>query len=265
MAKLSVTIACKNEAKRLPACLAQLRFADEIIVVDDVSEDDSAAIAKRFGAKVFIHDSKGNFHDNKNLAIAKAKHEWILSLDADEIVPPELAAEIVEEIAKTDKEAFNIGRKNYFLGQWIQGCGWYPDHTIRLFRKGVSQWPREIHDTPQVAAGTPTATLKNEIEHYSYVTLEHYFEKFNRYTTKLAREADEKGIQLRPYNLPWYAGVKPTYWFWNKYLLGKGYKDGFWGFFISFSSAATVFVSHAKLYALQDRKRENNAAEPSTP
>ena len=149
MERLSVTLATLNEAEHLDACLRAVSWADEIVVVDDGSTDGTVEVARQHTDRVIVRPSHGNFHANKNLAIQTATGNWILSLDADEIVPPELGAEIRAAIEVTRHAAFRLGRRNYFLGRWIRHGGWYPDRIIRLFRRGITEWPLEIHWVPR--------------------------------------------------------------------------------------------------------------------
>ena len=250
--RLSVTLATKNESENLPNCLASLDFADEIIVVDDCSTDRTAQIAENFGAKVISRNSAGSFHENKNLAIQSAKGEWILSLDADEVVTQELAVSIKSTLARPDSDGYLVDRHNYFLGQWIRGCGWYPDHILRFFKKGKAWWPLEIHDTPKLEGGDiKTPLLQGPLIHYSYQSFEQYFEKFNAYTSRLATEYAQRNERLQGFAIPLNLFFRPGYWFFRKYLFAGGYKDGLFGFFISFSSALTIFVSYLKLMQSQ--------------
>lgn len=249
---LSVTIATKNEASNLPDALASVDFADEVVVVDDCSEDKTAQIAKDFGAKVILRNSAGSFHENKNLAIEQAKGDWILSLDADEVVTCKLAESIKSALANPKSDGYFVDRHNYFLGQWIRGCGWYPDHILRLFRKGKARWPLEIHDTPKLEGGNQSAPLlEGPLIHYSYKSFEQYFEKFNAYTSRLAVEYTQQQVVMNGLQVPLNLLVRPFYWFLRKYVLQRGYRDGLLGFFISFSSALTIFVSHMKLWHAQ--------------
>jgi len=252
MERLSVVIATKNEEKNIRRCLESIKWADEIVVVDDVSVDKTVEIAKNYTMHVFVNNSEGDFHKNKNLGLDRATSEWILSLDADEIVPPELAHEIRDAIQDVSKLGYYIKRKNYFLGRCIKGCGWYPDYIIRLFRKGVTRWPLAVHDTPKIKDKYRVGRLKFPLLHYSYSSFENYFEKFNWYTTKLSKEEYEKGIRITKGNALLYFLIKPLFWFMKKYLFLKGYMDGFRGLFISMSSALTIFVTYAKLWERQD-------------
>jgi glycosyltransferase involved in cell wall biosynthesis len=254
---LSLTIATKNEANDIGKCIASFPFADEIIVVDDCSTDDTIRKAKELGARVVIRDSKGSFHENKNLAIQEAKGEWILSLDADEFVTEELAHSIKAALSNPGFDGYLVDRQNYFLGQWIRGCGWYPDYILRLFRKGKAWWPLEIHNVPRLEKGNANAgILEGPLIHYSYKDLDQYFEKFNRYTSRLAIEYAEKKVSMRGLYIPLNLFFRPSYWFFKKYFLKSGYRDGLPGFFISFSSALTIFVSYLKLWHSQRKVAE---------
>ncbi len=255
---VSVVIVTKNEESNIEKCLEAVKWADEIIIVDDLSTDRTLEICRKYTEKIFINDSKGSFHINKNLGIEKASNDWILSLDADEIVDDELKEEIQKAILRDDMLGYYINRKNYFLGKWIKGCGWYPDYIVRLFKKGVTKWPLEIHDVPQIKQKDKVGYLKGHLIHYSYYSLNQYFEKFNRYTSKLALEEYEKGRRVNFKTFAVYFFIKPIYWFFKKYFLWKGFKDGFRGFFISFSSALTIFVMYAKLWEIQINKKDIN-------
>jgi glycosyltransferase involved in cell wall biosynthesis len=249
---LSVTIATKNEAANIENCLQAVPFAHEILVVDDLSTDDTVEKARAFGAKVISKDSRGSFHENKNLAIQEASGEWILSIDADEIVTQELAHSIQSVLVHPEIEGYLVDRHNYFLGKWIKGCGWYPDNLLRLFKKGKAWWPLDIHDTPKLEHGNEQAELlEGPLLHYSYSDLHQYFEKFNSYTSRLAIEYSQKQVVMNGLQVPLNLLLRPSYWFFKKYLLQGGYRDGLHGFFISFSSALTIFVSHMKLWHAQ--------------
>ncbi len=254
MAKISVVIATKNEERNIRECLESVKWADEIVVVDDVSSDKTLEICGEYTSKIFINDSKGSFHTNKNLAIENSSGDWILSLDADERVTPELTCEIKDIITKTDKLGYYISRKNYFLGKWIRGSGWYPDYIIRLFINGVTRWPMEIHDVPKISQKDKVAYLQNPMIHMSYTSIEQYLDKFVRYTTRLACEEYEKGIRVKKTNFLSLFLLKPLYWLFRKYFLQHGYIDGFRGYFISFASALTIFMTYAKLWEMQRKQ-----------
>lgn len=255
MSKLSVVIAARNEERNIRNCLESVKWADEIIVIDDMSTDRTSEIARFFTKNVFCRDSHGDFHNNKNFGLDKASNEWILSLDADELVPPELDQEIRQTIADSSLLGYYLSRKNFFLGKWIKGCGWRPDYILRLFRKGATHWPLAIHDVPQIEDKKRVGFLKNSFLHYSYFSLNQYFEKFNLYTAQLAKEEYAKGLRLSLKNIFSLFFLKPFYWFVKKYIFLRGFQDGFRGFFICFSSALTVFVTYSKLWEIQQAKK----------
>jgi glycosyltransferase involved in cell wall biosynthesis len=252
---LSVTIAAKNESAHLVQCLSSVSFADEIVLVDDCSSDDTTEKARRFGARVIVRDSKGSFHENKNMAIKEAKGEWILSLDADEIVSERLARSIQSTLIHPKCDGYLLDRHNYFLGRWIKGCGWYPDHLLRLFRRGKAWWPLEIHDVPRLEGGNSSAPLlEGSLIHNSYDSLEQYFEKLNRYTSRLAAEYIDRKHSMTGLAIPLNLGLRPLFWFLKKYFVLRGFRDGIPGFFICFSSALVIFVSYLKLWEAQEKR-----------
>lgn len=257
MMKISVVVAVKNEELNIRACLEAVKWADEIVIVDDRSSDRTVEICREFGAKVIENDTGGSFHKNKNLGLESASGDWLLSLDADEVVSPELKEEIQARLAADPAgvDGFYLPRDNYFIGKRIAGCGWSPDYIIRLFRKGAAKWPLDIHDVPRIANEARTARLKNPLIHYSYYSLAQYFDKFNRYTSKLAAEEAEKGVRICAGNFFTLFFLKPAYWALRKYLLQKGFLDGFRGFFISASSGLVVFVMYAKLWEKQENEK----------
>jgi glycosyltransferase involved in cell wall biosynthesis len=253
---LSVTIATKDESENIINCLKSVGFADEIVIVDDCSTDDTVAKARQHGAQIIVKDSEGSFHENKNLAIEQAKGDWILSLDADEVVTSKLAESIRSALANPNSDGYLIDRHNYFLGKWIRGCGWYPDHILRLFKKGKAWWPLEIHDIPKLEGGNQNAPLlQGPLIHYSYKSFQRYFEKFNAYTSRLAVEYTQQQVAMKGLQVPLNLLVRPSYWFLRKYVLQRGYRDGLLGFFISFSSALTIFVSYFKFMESQNKRK----------
>lgn len=177
------------------------------------------------------------------------------SLDADEVVSEELAQSIQGALSSPKSSGYLVDRHNYFLGQWIRGCGWYPDRILRLFKKGKAWWPLKIHDTPKLEDGNEHALLlEGPLIHYSYRSLEQYFEKFNAYTSRLAVEYANRNEVMKGFGIPLNLFFRPCFWFLEKYLFLRGYRDGLPGFFISFSSALTIFVSYLKLWEAQRDK-----------
>lgn len=259
METISVVIAAKNEESNIRRCLESVSWADEIVVVDDESSDRTAAIAREFTNKVFVHKSPVNFNLNKNYGADRASGDWILSLDADEVIPEALAEEIktVMRAPRSGIEGYCLNRRNYFLGQWVRGCNWYPDRILRLYRKGKTAWPEKgLHSEPEIQDKTKVGDLQNDFVHYSYTSMEQYFRKFNQYTSLLARDEYEKGTRITGIHFVLNFFMRPFYWFFKKYVLCRGYRDGFRGFFISLSSALTIFTMYAKLWALRQAEQK---------
>lgn len=252
MIKLSVIVITRNEEKNIRGCLESVKWANEIIVVDQSSTDKTVDISREYTDKVFVVESKGYCEPDRMFAISKTTSNWIFYIDADEIITPELEQEIRHVISKEhpEYECYYVPRKTHFLGKWIKGCGWYPAHVLRLFKKGTVNYSENIHHD-----GTTINTcgyLKNDLMHLSYKTLDEYFEKFNRYTSRLAQEEFEKGVKISNINFLLYFLIKPLVWFLKKYFLQSGWKDGFIGFFISFSSGLVLFTTYTKLWEIQN-------------
>jgi glycosyltransferase involved in cell wall biosynthesis len=193
---LSVAIITKNEEANLPRTLASIRWANEIVIVDNGSTDGTAVIAREFGAKFLSEEWKG-FGAQKNSAIAKSTGDWILSLDADEEVSPELADEIRTLLSGVPAhEAYFLPRKNFFLGRWIRHGGYYPDPKLRLFQRGSVHFEeRAVHET--IRPPVSTGYLRGDLLHHAYPTLDAYIEHMNRYSALGATQAVARGKTSR--------------------------------------------------------------------
>lgn len=252
---ISIIMVVRNEEGQIRECLKTVSWADEIIVIDQSSTDSTVRITREVTDKVFITEPKGYCEPDRNIAIEKASGRWIFYIDADERVLPELRDEILSIVRSDDpRPAYYVKRRNYFLDKWVKTCGWYPSPVLRLFKKGEVVFPDEIHQVPPHME--EYGYLKNDLLHYSYRSLEEYFEKFNRYTTQLAKEEFKSGKRITAFNVILNFLLRPSYYFLLKYIYYRGYKDGFRGFFIAFSSALTVFVYKAKLWDILN-KNEN--------
>ena len=252
MPKLSVTIITKNEAANIGDALASVAWADEIVVVDSESTDDTAAIARRHNARVDVRAWPG-YVEQKNHAASLASHDWILSLDADERVTPELAAEIKAVMARPADaigyDGFRVPRVNWHLGRWIRTTDWYPDDQLRLYDRRVGRWAgRYVHES--VSVGGAVGRLRGELQHFAYRDLSDHLETIDRYTTEAAREMHERGRRAGLLQL---AGHPPLA-FLRNYLARGGIRDGMPGLVISAMNSYYVFLKFAKLWELQHRK-----------
>ncbi|NOY87794.1 MAG: glycosyltransferase family 2 protein [FCB group bacterium] len=242
MKLISAVIITKNEEKNISRCLESIKWVDEIILIDSQSDDQTVAIAQKYNARVFSPEWKG-YGKAKKEGVNYASHDWILSVDADEVVSEELKKEIQ---AVLDNNSFYAGyyipRKTQFLGRWIKHCGWYPDYVLRLFRKSRGNF-NEAYVHEKVVLQGDTTRLKNELLHYSYPDLESYFKKFNRYTTMGAEEAFQQGIKTGWFKI----AIKPVISFFIHYIMKQGLRDGMEGFLVSVLSSLAVMVKYAKL------------------
>ncbi|MDI6740323.1 MAG: glycosyltransferase family 2 protein [Candidatus Edwardsbacteria bacterium] len=244
--KLSATIITKNEERNIVRCLQSLDFADEIVVVDSESSDQTVAMARQFTPHVYVNPWPGH-KQQKNFAIDKTTGEWILSLDADEVVTPELRAEILSEKAKWFRniDGYYIARKSFFLDRWIAHCGWYPDYHLRIFKKEKGRFGGlNPHDIVEMQ-GT-TARFKHPMLHFTYPTLDAYLARLNSYTSIAARELAGRGKRFRLRQVT----LSPLATFLKMYLLKLGILDGREGLLLSVLSGYYVFVKYLKLWEI---------------
>lgn len=239
---LSVTIITLNEEKNLPRCLESVAFADEIIVLDSESRDQTLAIAREFTDRVFQEPWQG-FARQKNLAQEKAQGPWILNIDADERVTPELKEEILSVIQKgSPHKGFKIPRKNFFCGQWIRHGGWYPNHQLRLYWKEAGNFAqREVHE--QVVVKGTVGTLKAPLEHFTYASTADFLKRMDRYSDLSAKQYLLEGKKVSwPEILfrSWFTFVK-------MWLLQRGFLDGSNGLALAVLYSFYTFVKYAKL------------------
>jgi len=246
MNKISVVIITKNEAQNISDCLESVKWADEIIVVDSGSEDETISIAKRFTDKVLINEWKG-FADQKSFAMNQATNEWILSIDADERVTEKLKDEILNSDLN-QFDGYRIKRENYFLGKLIRGCGWGNDYQLRLFRKSKTKLTnRLVHEGFEVEG--KIGQLKNSMQHFSYRNFSDAITKINHYSTL---EAIEK--QNRKKVTAFTIVVTPVVAFLQHFFLRKGFIDGIYGLFVSIMHAITKLQVQLKIWELKNRK-----------
>lgn len=253
MQQISIVLATFNEEKNLPACLSSVKsLADEIIIVDGSSTDDTVKIAQKAQAKVFVVENQTNFHINKQKAIGLATKDWILQLDADERVTPSLRDEIkykISNIKYQDINGYWIPRKNWFLGRFLVKGGQYPDYTLRLYKNGKGRLPqKDVHEQAEVIGGV--GYLNNPLLHYPYKDFSTYLFKWNRYTDLLANQMKEillhKPFGVRVAYCFGYLLIKPTHWFLTTYIRHKGFMDLWPGFVFSFFSALRFPASYLK-------------------
>lgn len=247
MSKLSLIIITQNEAENLPRCIESVTFADEIVVVDSDSSDGTPEIARRYTDKVYNIVWQG-FGKAKQTALRYATGEWVFSIDADEVVSEELAAEIKQVVANppADVIGFRVNRLSNFLGRWIRHSGWYPDRILRLARRKQARFTDdEVHERME-ADGT-IRDLQGHLLHFTDPDWNHYLNKLVRYADVSAHMLYEQGRRASLLDMT----VRPAYQFCKNYILHAGFLDGIPGFLLASGSAFHVFSKYANLWRLQ--------------
>lgn len=245
MIKVSAVIITYNEEQNIERCLTSLlAVADELIVVDSFSKDKTIEIAERLGAKVFFNEFK-DFGSQKCFAISKASNNWVLSIDADEVISDELAAAIVKEKSNPRFDGYNINILPNYCGQWIRHCGWYPQPKLRLFDKikcGMNA--NKVHESIVTKdAGARIGKLRGDILHYSYKSISDHTKKIELYSELAARNAIEKGENVSLLKIV----LGPTWKFFYNYLFRGGFLDGYLGYVVCKNIAYTGFIKYIKI------------------
>ena len=245
MPGLSVTIIALNQEANIGPCLESVAWADEIVVVDSGSSDRTVEVARAFTDRIFTVPLQG-FGRTKNFALDQAQGEWVFSLDTDERVPPALKEEILQVVREGGPQAgYRVPRKNYCCGRWIRHLGWYPDYTLRLFRRGQGRFrEREVHE--EVEVNGPVGTLATPLDHYSYQDLREYAARQDRYARLAAREMARQGRRPFPGELLW----RPFFTFLNLFFLKRGFLEGFLGLNLAMQSSRYNFLKYHYLREL---------------
>ncbi|RPJ58389.1 MAG: glycosyltransferase family 2 protein [Acidobacteria bacterium] len=251
MPALSVTVITRNEAANIAAALESVAWADDIVVVDAESSDDTVALARHCASTVHVRKWDG-FVSQKNFAAACARHDWILSIDADERVSLALADEIRGVLGGSPRFAgFYVPRASFYLGRWIHSTDWYPDPQLRLYDRRVARWTGgQVHES--VRAEGPVGRLRNDLLHYPYRDIAHHWDTINRYTTLAANQMREAGRRASVADV----ALRPPLAFVRNYVLKHGFTDGGPGFVVSLLNSAYVLLKFAKLWELERRARK---------
>jgi len=247
MNKISVTLITKNEEKNISDCLNSVKWADEIIIVDSESTDRTVEIAKQFTDKVF-NRKWGGYVPQKRYALSLASNEWVLSLDADERVTPELKDEIIN-LSPGDYSGFNIRRKNFLINKEITSCGWEKDHQLRLFKRNKADLNDRLVHEKFVVEGK-VGTLNSPMLHYTFSSFKEYFEKINNYTSLKAEELLSKKKKVGG----WTIFSHTVSAFFAFFFIRRGFKDGVYGLIISLLHSVSTMMNYIKLWELQNKK-----------
>lgn len=257
MPPVSVTLITLDESAHIAAAIDSAAWADEVIVVDAGSADDTVAIARSKGARVFTRAWTG-YVEQKNYAASLAAHDWIFSLDADERITPALAAEIRGTLSgEPGVRGYRVPRVTHHLGRWIRTTDFYPDYQTRLYDRRAARWAgRYVHESVQVDGAV--GQLTQELQHYSYRDLHDHLERINRYTSLAARQMYESGRRTSALQLL----LHPPAAFLRNYLLRRGFLDGTVGLTLSLVNAYSVMLKFAKLWELQQSNPKSQTPNP---
>ncbi len=253
MPTISIAMIAHNEAVNLPRSLSSVQWADEIVVVDTDSNDNTGEVARQFGAKVFCRPNERNLNINKNFAIERCSGDWVLVLDADEVVLDTLAGEIRKVIQTNDADGYLIPRRNYVMGKWLRFGSQYPDYQLRLFRRGKGRFAAvHIHERLQVDG--KVKVLSQPMEHYPYISIESLVYKGVRDSEFEARFRLERGAKVS-LCLFWFNGiVKPYVRFIRRYIFKGGFLDGVPGLIIALFDAWNATMRWMRIWEYRKDK-----------
>ncbi len=249
MIKLSVVIITLNEEKNIGRCLESVKeIADEIVVVDSFSTDKTKEICEGFGVRFFEQKFLG-YRDQKNFAHELAQFDYVLSLDADEVLSPELFESVKKVKENFVHDGYSFNRLTNYNGQWIRHCGWYPDSKVRLVKKNKAKWGgRNIHEGLDVTGSV--GHLDGDLLHYSFNSISSHVIQTNKYSTMEARVLFESGKRATLSKLV----TRPPIQFFKDYILKRGLLDGRYGFVICFLNSIYVLLKYAKMIDLEKGK-----------
>lgn len=251
--KISVVVNTCNEAKYLKKCLSSVKdLANEIIVVDMHSSDESVDIAKSFGAKVYYHQWMPVVEQARNFALKKTRGPWVLLLDPDEYLTKPLKKELLKIAKRKNIDFVRLPRKNIIFGKWIRHARWWPDYLIRFFKKGSVKWQQEVHSQP-ITFGNGINLFESEklaIRHQHYDSVEKYLIWAIRYSARQAEELQKENYRIKISDLL----VKPISEFCSRFFTGTGYKDGIHGLVLSFLQAFSIALIYIQLWQMQGFK-----------
>ena len=252
MPTLSAILITRNEEANLEDCLASLDgLATQIVVVDTQSTDRTLVIAQRYGALISSPPDWPGFGPQKNRALDLASEDWVLSLDADERLTPELRAEIKGVLDKPQTDCYAIPRLSWYCGRFMRHSGWTPDYVDRLFKRGSARFSTDLVHERLIPKG-PVLRLKNQMLHYSFMNLAQVQEKMERYSTASAQQAFAKGKTASPLK----AILHGAWSFFRTYILRAGFLDGPQGFSLALANAKGSYLRYIKLWRLIKKSKE---------
>jgi glycosyltransferase involved in cell wall biosynthesis len=249
---LAVVVITKNEEHNIRQCLESVRWAEERIVVDSESTDRTVAIARECSARIFTRPFT-DYADQRNFGDRQASCPWVLALDADERVPPGLKAEIAEALARDGANGYWIPTLDYMFGRAVRHGGWYPQRHLRLYRKSAGQWRGKAHE--EMVLDGRAGYLANPLLHFSHLTISHFVQKLDRYTSIEGRTLHAQGKGRAVLNMLFWPPVVFVY----KYIYRAGFMDGVRGLVLAVSLSYYWFIKYAKLWEEESGQRMTNA------
>ncbi|MEM8527227.1 MAG: glycosyltransferase family 2 protein [Bacteroidota bacterium] len=252
--KISAVIIVKDELENMERCLeATWKVADEVVVIDSGSTDGTQQLCQVLGARVIEHPFQ-NYAHQKNVAVENATYDYILSVDADEVLSEELIASILIVKSNWMADAYLMNRLNNYCGQWIKHGNWYPDQKRRLFDRRKAKWEGKIHEKVVLQEGATLGKLQGDLLHYSYDSIADQVARMNTYTTLMAESAFEKGKKATLFKIIF----SPKFNFFKRYFLQLGILDGYYGFVLAVLGAYYNFLKYVKLRALWKNSETND-------
>ncbi len=244
--RISAFVICRNEEQKIARCIESLRWCDEVLVIDSGSTDRTVEIAQTLGAKVIFNEWPG-FLAQKRFGLAQCQSDWVLNVDSDEEVSPELAAEIRSVITspRTTESGFELLRVVFYLGKWWRKGGWYPEYRLRVLRRSVASWGGEDPHEHAIVDG-PTRRLQGELRHYTYDSIADQIRSLNNHSTVAAQSLHRRGVQSSAIKIL----TRPLGRFVKFYLLKRGFLEGLPGLFVALMEAFYVFLKYFKLWEL---------------
>lgn len=249
--KLSGVIITFNEEQNIARCIDSLKnVTDEIVVVDSFSTDKTEAICKEKNVRFIQNKFEGHI-EQKNFAMRQAEHDYVLSLDADEALSPELKAAIQKEKTEFKHDGYRFNRLTNYCGKWIKHCGWYPDTKLRIWKKALGEWQGENpHDTLVMKESASVKKLNGDLLHYSFTSISQHVKTIQSFSEIGAKAAFNRGKRSSVFAIL----VNPLFKFIRDYILKAGFFDGYYGLIVCLNSAYAKFLKYTLIYELQRKK-----------
>lgn len=249
-ANISAFIVCMNESDKIERCLKSITWCDEIVVIDSGSTDGTIDLCKKYTDKIIIRSWPG-YVEQKKFGLEQCQSEWVINLDADEVVSDELKDEILLILEDNNQtiNGYYLPRVVFYLGKWWRKGGWYPEYRLRLCRKSATQWGGHDPHEKTIVSGE-TKKLKGELQHYTYGDITHQIRTLNSYSTQAAHTLFERGKRVNKIKI----FLNPALRFIKFYFFKKGFLEGFPGLIVAFLEAYYVFLKYIKLWELEKNK-----------